>query len=184
MTGTPMLYTPDDRDMVFEATDFQSPLDGAPLPTVFATEHRLLLAYYIKLWQPEPPPNKRLSMPTLVDQSSLGTIAVVDFRRPAAFFSVPVSNETFDAHPFAFRGLTSSGVFRVEDSSWIRRLRAAQYCHGKSYAGAFSDLKHFIFVFHDSIFEVAANEIEVSTVEGSMGDAQDEMLQSIRERAL
>jgi hypothetical protein len=179
-----MLYTPDERDTVFEETDFPPPLDGAPLPTVFATEHRLLLAYYIKLWQPETPHNKRLNMPVLVNESSLGTISVVDFQRAAAFFSVPISNETFDAHPFALRGLTSSGVFRVEDSSWIRRLKAAQYYHRQPHPGAFSDLKHFIFVFHDSIFEAAANELEVRTVEGSMGDAQDEMLRSMRERAL
>jgi hypothetical protein len=135
-----MLYTPDERDTVFEEPHFPPPLSGAPLPTVFATEHRLLLAYYANLWQPEPRSNRRLNVPVLVNDTSLGVIAVVDFRRPAAFFS--------------------------------------------PYPGAFSDLKHLIFVFHDSIFEAAANEFEVRTVEGSMGDAQDEMLQSMRERAL
>jgi hypothetical protein len=179
-----MLYTTDERDTVFEETEFPPPLSGAPLPMVFATEHRLLLAYYTKLWEREPPSNKRFNMPVLVSESSLGTITIVDFRRPAAFFSVPVSNETFDAHPLAFRGLTSYGVFRVEDSSWVRRLRSAQYHHRKPYPGAFSDLKHFIFVFHDSIFEAAANEFKTRTVEGSMVDAQDEMLQSMRERPL
>src|ERR1039457_2470863 len=122
-----MLYTPDERDTVFEAANLPPPVNGAPLPTVLATEHRLLLAYYINLWLPEPASNKRLSMPVLVHQSSLGSIAVVDFRRPATFFSLPVSDETFDGHPLAFRGLTTPGVFRVEDSSLIRQLKAVQY---------------------------------------------------------
>jgi len=174
-----MLYTPDERDTVFEETEFRPPLTGAPLPTVFATEHRLLLAYYTELWQPESPP-KRPNMPALVNESSLGTITVVDFRRPTAFFSVPVSNETFDAHPFAFRGLAGYGVFRVEDSSWIRRLKAAQYYDRKPYTGAFADLKHLIFVFHDSILEAAANGFDLRTVEGSMYDAREEMLKSMR----
>src|SRR5690349_12499443 len=99
-----MLYTPDERDTVIVETKSPPPLPGAPLPTVFATEHRLLLAYYVRLWDPEP--GRRRTMPALVSESSLGTIAVVDFRRPVTFFSVPVSNDALDAHPLAFRGLS------------------------------------------------------------------------------
>jgi hypothetical protein len=114
-------------------------------------------------------------MPNLVSESSLGTITVADFRRPVAFFSTPVSNEAFDAHPLAFRGLAGDGVFRVENSSLIRRLLAIRHA-----PGAFSEMKHYIFVFHDSIFEVAAEGLELRTVEGSMQDAENEMLQSLR----
>jgi hypothetical protein len=142
-----MLYTPDERDTVIAETDLPAPLGGAPIPTVFATEHRLLLGYYIRLWDPEPA--RRRTMPNLVSESSLGTITVADFRRPVAFFSTPVSNEAFDAHPLAFRGLAGDGVFRVENSSLIRRLLAIRHA-----PGAFSEMKHYIFVFHDSIFEV------------------------------
>jgi len=177
-----MLYTPDERDTVIEEKELAPPLSGAPLPTVFATEHRLLVAYYVQLWDPEPTQRRR--MPVLVSDSSLGTIAVADFRRPAAFFSVPVSDETFDAHPLAFRGLVGNGVFRVENSSWIRRLIAAQYYHRKPYPGALSDLKHYIFVFHDSIFEAAAIDLEIRTVEGSMRDAENDMLESLRKRSV
>ena len=121
-------------------------------------------------------------MPTLVRESTFGTIAVCDFKRPVSYFSVPVSDETFDAHPFAFRGLSGCGVYRVEDSSWLRRLTAIQYYHSRPYPGAFSSTKHFIFVFHDSILEVAADDVEVLSFEGSMEAAQDEMLQEMRAR--
>ena len=168
-----MLYTPDERDTVIAETELPPPLGGAPLPTVFATEHRLLLAYYVRLLDPEP--GRRRTMPALVSESSLGTITIADFRRPVAFFSTPVSNEAFDAHPLAFRGLAGDGVFRVENSSFIRRLLAT-----RPYPGAFSELKHYIFVFHDSIFEVAAKDLELRAVEGSMQDAENEMLQSLR----
>lgn len=176
------MYTPDEHDTVAVQTELASPLSGAPLPTVFATEHRLLIGYYVRLW--DPAPERRRTLPALVSGTSLGTINIVDFRRPIAFFSVPVSNEIFDAHPLAYRGLTGEGVFRVENSSWLRQLVAAQYHHHRPYPGAWSELKHFIFVFHDSIFEVAANGLEIRTVEGSIRDAENEMLQSLRERGV
>jgi hypothetical protein len=177
-----MLYTPDERDTVIREAGFPPPLDGAPWPTVVATEHRLLLAYYTEVWHPEPAPKKRLQMPLLVSESSLGTVAIVDFRHPVAFFSVPVSNKTFDAHPLAFRGLAGYGVFRVENSSWIRRLAAIQYCHDRPNPGALSPKRHYIFVFHDSVFEAAADALEVKNLQGSMGDAQDQMSQTLRAR--
>jgi hypothetical protein len=172
-----VLYTPDEHDAVFEEADSSRPLSGAPLPSIVAAENKLFLAYYTKLWLPEGRPNS----PVLVSGSSLGTISLTEFECPIAFFSVPVSNETFDAHPLAFRGLSGYGVFRVENSSWIRRLTAVQYYHSKPYPGAFSDKKHFIFVFHDSIVEVAADDLRERSFDGSMIDAQGEMLQLMRD---
>jgi hypothetical protein len=169
-----MLYIPDERDTVMIESDLPLPLSGAPLPTTIATEHRLLLAYYTALWEPEPPSSKRQKIPTLVSDATLGTIAIADFRRPIAHFSVSISNETFDTHPFAFRGLIGDAIFRVENSSWIRQLAAAQYAH-KQYRGTAASKKHFIFAFHDSIFEAAAEDLDIRTIQGSMADAVGEM---------
>lgn len=109
-----MLYTPDERDTVFEETEFPSPLAGAPLPTIFATEHRLLLAYHTKLWQPEPPSNKRSNMPVLVNESSLGTVTVVDFRRPAAFsHSLSVALEAMEYSVWRWKTSEKKTVLRI-----------------------------------------------------------------------
>jgi hypothetical protein len=116
----------------------------------------------------------------VVNEGFKGTVVIVDFRSPAAFFSVPLGNETLEAHPLAYRGLLSYRVFRVENSSLIRRLVSAQYVHSRPFPGAFADSKHYIFTFHDSVFEAVADGVSVRTFPGSIRDAQEEMLELIR----
>ena len=173
-----MLYTPDERDEIHGEHDLPVPVAGAPSPSILATEERLLLSYYTEIRIPAASPRK----PLLVNEGVTGTVAIVDFRLPAAFFSVPLSNETLEAHPLAHRGegLKSCGVFRVENSTLIRRLIAAQYVHARPYPGAFASTKHYIFTFHDSVFEAVADGISVRTFPGSIRDAQNEMLELIR----
>lgn len=171
-----MLYTPDERDYVHEETDIPAPVPGAPLPSILATDETLLVSYYSEI---------RLSgassqKPILVNAGFKGTVVIADFRSPVAFFSVPLSNETLEAHPLAYRGLLSYRVFRVENSSLIRRLIAAQYVHPRPFPGAFKDSKHYIFTFHDSVFETVADTVSVRTFPGSIRDAQEEMLELIR----
>lgn len=175
---TTMLYTPDERDTVHEERDIPYPVGGAPLPSLVSTEDRLLLSYYSDIISPGASPRN----PVIVNEGFMGTIAIVDFRRYMAYFSVPISNETLHAHPLAYRGLFSYGVFRVENSSFIRRLVAAQYVHRTPFPAAYAKSKHYIFTFHDSLFEAVADELSVRTFPGSMRDAQQEMLELIRAR--
>lgn len=58
-------------------------------------------------------------------------------------------------------------------------IQETEFLH-KPYPGAFSNTKHYIFVFHDSIFEAAADDAEARTFQGSMEDALDEMVQTMR----
>jgi hypothetical protein len=171
-----MLYTPDERDSVHEESDIPFPVGGAPLPSILATEERLLLAYYSEIRSSGVSPRK----PVLVNEGFKGRVVIVDFRLPVAFFSVPLSNETLEAHPLAHRGLVSYRVFRVENSSWIRRLVAAQYVHSRPFPGAFENSKHYIFTFHDSVFEAVADGVSVRSFPGSIRDAQEEMVDLIR----
>src|SRR2546426_11229519 len=101
-----MIYTPDERDKVQEDHDIPFPVPGAPLPCILASEERLLLSYYSELRAPA----ATLGKPVLVNAGFAGTVVIVDFRLPVSFFSVPLSNETLHAHPFAYRGLLSYGV--------------------------------------------------------------------------
>jgi hypothetical protein len=169
-----MLYTPDDRDRVLEE-DVPYPVPGAPLPSILATEERLLLSYYSEIRQLSPPSDRSV----LVNSGFTGTVVIVDFRLHVAFFSVPLSNETLHAHPLAYRGLASYRAFRVENSSLIRRLVAAQYVHARPYPGAFENKKHYVFTFHDSLFEAVADGISVRTFAGSIREAQVEMMDLI-----
>lgn len=173
-----MLYTPDERDSVHEESDIPFPVGGAPLPSILATEERLLLSYYSEITSSIVSRHK----PVMVNEGFKGTVVIVDFRLPVAYLSVPLSNETLEAHPLARRGLVSYGVFLVESSSWIRRLIAAQYVHSRPFPGAYEKSKHYIFTFHDSVFEAVADGVSVRTFPGSIRDAQEEMLALMRVR--
>jgi hypothetical protein len=172
-----MLYSPNDQDTVYEERGITPPDFGAPLPFVVAREGKLLLAYYGDFEQ-----NHRSDAPLVVNQGTVGSIVVVSFRRPLSYFSVPLSNETLDAHPLAFRGLTRNGVYRVEKSSWIRRLLAAQLVHRRALPETFQNSIHFVFVFHDSIFECVADSFEHWIAEGAMDTVQEQMLVLVRSR--
>ena len=153
------------------------PCYGAPLPFTISEEERLLLAYYVEPIVGEPP---GMGPPVVVSSSTEAEIAVIDFWNPHAFFSAPVSDEVFDAHPLAYRGLSAGGVFRVDESSWIRRLVAIQYAHRRPLPGVYDQSKHYIFAFKDSIFECVANGYEVLLRRGSMDRIEVEMIQRMR----
>lgn len=172
-----MLYTPNEDDKVQPEDGVPLPDPGAPLPFVVAREGRLLLAFYGEFEIDGGSP-----APAIINQARPGSVVVVDFRRPLSYFSVPLSNETLDAHPFAFRGLTRYGAYRVDNSSWIRRLVSAQYVHRRARPEAFQNSKHFIFVFHDSVFECVADGLAHWVTEAAMETAQEQMLNLVRTR--
>jgi hypothetical protein len=173
-----MHYRPDNRDTVHEETGVPYPDPGAPLPCVVADEHRLLLSYYASFVIRD----AASRLPTLVNESSAGDIALIDFERPMCYYSVPLSDETLLAHPLAYHGLKSYGVFRVDDSAWIRQLVATEYVHPRPTPWIFDNCKHYIFTFHDSLFEAIADGFAVRHLHGSMYEAQDEMVQLMRIR--
>lgn len=166
-----MLYTPNKDDTVHLEKGIPPPDGGAPLPFVVSTEDRLLLAYYRGFEF-----NNEDNVPVIVDQSTEGSIVVVDFQRPMSYFSVPLSDETLVAHPLAYHGLIGYGVYRVDNSSWIRRLVSAQYVHPRPRPQAYDDSKHYIFVFHDSVLECVADGLEHWITDAAMATVQEQML--------
>ena len=91
-----------------------------------------------------------------------GDIAVARFVRPHAHMFGPPNDEAFHGHPLAGRGLERYGVFRVEDSSWIRQLERMNSVHALHNPERFSRLVHFVFSFHDSTFECVADDVEIA----------------------
>jgi hypothetical protein len=172
-----MLYTPNEDDTVQSEEGIPLPDPGAPLPFVVAREGKVLLAYYGEFEFAG-----SSEAPTVVKRTMPGSVVVVSFRRALSYFSIPLSNETLDAHPLAFRGLFRYGAYRVEKSSWIRRLVSAQYVHRRARPEAFQNSKHFVFVFHDSVFECVADDVEHWIVESAMESVHEQLLNLIRTR--
>ena len=140
------MYAIDERDRVILIDALPQPDVGAPIPVLVADEDRVALAYVARPTQPSH------------DES----ITVAEFVRPCAHMFGPPNDEAFEGHPLAGRGLEPYGVFRIEDSSWLRGLEQMNSVHEHHSAEAFAQLAHYVFAFHDSTFEIIAADIDIT----------------------
>ena len=159
-------YTPDARDRVVPLADAPQSDVGAPLPLVLASDYRLLLVY---LLQETPEGWDGTQVPRIVSpQSEDMPVAVVEFRHPHAHIFGPPNDEAFSGHPLSERGLSPYGAYIVEDSSWIRALERMNSVHEHHRPERFWRLTHYVFAFHDSTFECAADSFSIVLHRGSM----------------
>jgi hypothetical protein len=140
------VYEVDGHDKVVLLEELPQPDPGAPMPALVAAEHRLELGYIAR--PPEPFGEER--------------IAVATFVRPYAHMFGPPNDEAFEGHPLAARGLEPYGCYRIESSSWIRRLERMNAVHPYHRAEEFARRTHYVFAFHDTTFECVADDVQVT----------------------
>jgi hypothetical protein len=131
------MYKIDDQDEVVELKVFPPSDVGAPFPIILANESKCVLGYEIE-------PEEEWAIVTLSAQ--------------ATYFGGP-SDEAINGHPLYERGLRSYSVFEVQNSSWIREMEVRNRVHHQHDASNFSDLRHIIFTFHDSIVESVVSAV-------------------------
>jgi hypothetical protein len=159
------MYSIDNQDTVAERTDLPQSSVGAPCPVVLSGEHFLHLAYYVEQreegWDG--------STVRVVGEHSGGEpCALVRFARATAHMFGPPNDEAFAGHPLAEPGLEPYAVFEVNNSSWVRTLERMNSVHPYHQPERFTKYKHFIFAFHDSVFECVAESFELSVHRGSV----------------
>jgi len=135
------METIDERDRVVDIEGLPGHSAGAPLPVVIADEGRLLLAY--------------LTAP------ACEKLAVLKFFGVSAHRWGPPGDETLHSHPLYERGLRWYAIQEVIDSSWIRSLDLLDSVHTNYVPGRQTSDRHYVFAFHDSLFECVAREVEV-----------------------
>lgn len=138
------MYEVDEHDRVVLFENVPQPNAGAPVPALIADETRVELAFIARR----------------ADPSDDESIAVARFVRPYAHMFGPPNDEAFEGHPLAPRGLEPYGVFRIENSSWIRQLERMNAVHDYHNPEGFARLTHYIFAFHDSTFECVAADVD------------------------
>jgi hypothetical protein len=143
------VYEVDERDRVVELPEAPQSDTGAPTPVLVAEEDRLEVAYRAFTGDGENPD---------------WGIAVARFRMPRAHTFGSPNDEAFEGHPLAARGLAPYGAYRIEDSSWIRRLERMNSVHYRHDPERFRVLNHYILSFHDSTFECVAEGVVFSLV--------------------
>lgn len=102
-------------------------------------------------------------------------MALIHFPGYEAYLFGPPNDEAFQGHPLASRGLHPYGAFRIDRSSWIRRLERMNAVHPYHNPERYGELKHFIFAFHDSTFECVARGFSTWVGVGSIRSLLPEM---------
>jgi hypothetical protein len=117
-----------------------------------------------------------------VDQEgSEEPIALVRLECAAHMFGPP-NDEAFSGHPLASRGLQPYRAFRIEDSSWIRKLEGMNRVHEHHKLERFHALQHLVFAFHDSTFECICKQFDVRTEHGAILDVIPAMIALLLEK--
>jgi hypothetical protein len=158
------MYEVDAKDRVVALEDAPQSDSGAPMPLVFSDEGRVVLAYYGEDRAPG-----WNAFPHVVDPiGGSEPIALIRFISCSSYMFGAPNDEAFSGHPLASRGLKPYGAFRIEHSSWIRRLERMNSVHPFHKPEAYRRLQHLVFAFHDTTFECVCSEFDVRTARGSI----------------
>jgi hypothetical protein len=88
-------------------------------------------------------------------------LALVDFESCYAAKLGGPNDEVLNGHPLYDKGLAPYSAQRVVNSRWLAELEEINRVHRQYRASMWRDCKHFIFWFHDSVFECIAESFTV-----------------------
>lgn len=171
------MYAIGTNDKVVEIRDVPQSSVGAPCPMVLADEFQVSLVYYA-----ESPAANRDGTTVKGGEPRTTTESVlwVEFRGPLSHILGPPNDEAFSGHPLADRGLEPYGVFEVQSSSWLRTLTRMNSVHPSHRDEHFADYRHFVFSFHDSVFECIAESFKWEWRNGSVRSVIAELSEADR----
>ncbi len=124
---------------------------GAPLPQVIANEGRVLLIYALNRPLPE-----NQTGPFVFTEDTPSPWAVVDFSWIFDHRFGGFSDILRDRHPLADSGLSMGGVHIVVNSVWKAKILSELHPNPITLGRPRPELVHYIFTFHDSMFECIA----------------------------
>ena len=166
------MYSVNQQDTVVELEGVPQSSVGSPLPLVVSDEHVLLLAYII---QEKPYEFDRRILSDADLAMFVEHVAVVEFEMYRSYMFGSPNDEAINGHPLYDRGLEPYSSFEVKGSSWIRQLERMNSVHPRHSPERFKVLHHYIFAFHDSIFECVAERYKITEHEGTIAELMPEM---------
>jgi len=128
---------------------------GAPCPLIIANDNHLLVAFLGDLgtFEKEPVICLNFSMPT------------------KHRFGFP-GDETVVWHPYYQLGLRAGGFYELENSDWIAELQEIDRLHRQHNPASWTNKKHYILTFKDSLFECVAESY-------TMLESKDDLYQQV-----
>jgi hypothetical protein len=163
------MYQVDEKDKVVELDGVPQSCVGSPMPFLIVNEHKTFLAYLLQdsIDYDNPPPD-------FFEQKG-ESIAIVEFEFCSNHRFGSPNDEAINGHPLYSRGLGSYGVYEIQNSSWLRQLEIMNRVHHNHRPETFEKYKHFIFTFHDSMFECIAQSFKIDIHSGSLESCLTEM---------
>ena len=142
--------------------DFPARWDvGAPCPHLLQSDYRTFLVFFL----PDVDPNWdgtwiKIRRP---DSQEAQKLAVVEFQGCICTKMGLPREDAFTAHPLYGRGFVPYRAMSVENSTWVKELETINAMDHAFEGECWSELKHYIFPFHDSTFECVARGFTVET---------------------
>jgi hypothetical protein len=124
---------------------------GAPLPFVLSSEDRTLVGFVAAGQVSAAEQVSEAAHRECVNVAEL--IGCTSFK-----FGFP-NDEVLHGHPLFDAGLNYYQLHEVENSSWLRELRAIEAVHDRAPAVPFEEARHFVLTFQDSTLEAIATDI-------------------------
>lgn len=146
-----------------------SPLwdSGAPMPQVFSNGQKTYLIYLIDEIESKID-NSTIQM---IDNASdiLYSLALIEFDGHTFRFGI-ANDEVFSGLPLYNKGLKPYCAHVIENSSWISDLKEIHKVHPYYDNDKWIDLKHYVLLFHDEIFEIVAKDFIVKIYKSTFKD--------------
>jgi hypothetical protein len=141
---------------------------GAPMPTMLSNEHEIYLIFYVG-----EPDSEWDGIKVNVRNENDNGIITVKFDRFAQFKFGNPNDEAIEGHPLYDLGLEPYSIQKIIDSEWIKKLIKMNSIHPYHMDEQFEKYEHFIFFFHDTCFEIVAEEYSVE--KNSESNMRDEI---------
>jgi hypothetical protein len=140
-----------------DSLDFPVQWDtGAPLPQLIANDYRTFLIFVLRNDHPE---------------DFLGdSIALVQFHTCLSVKLGAPNEEVLNGHPLYGKGLEYYSAQIVRNSNWIQELETINKVHSHYRPELWRSVSHYIFGFHDKIFECIAQSYTVEVFQKGMDD--------------
>jgi hypothetical protein len=89
------------------------------------------------------------------------------------------NDEVLNGHPLYGNGLEPYSAQRVVNSRWLAELESINQVHLLYSASMWRDCTHFIFWFHDSVFDCVAESFTVEVHRTSIRDLLDKVVERL-----
>lgn len=138
---------------------------GASLPYVMASETKIFLIYLIK----EDDPNWDGTYVNVIDDKGgkIYPLALVEFKKSYINKFGGMNNEVWHGHSLFKRGLEGYAAHEIKNSKWLQEQKKINSVHSGYKEARWAKLKHYMFLFHDTVFECLAEDFEVKVYRDS-----------------